>query len=791
MKPCNLVGGGAVALALLAPLRLAAADNLYTNLLSGKWETPSNWSLGAPSTNDSIYITNAGTKTVTIDSTTSGSYPGSLTVTNLELGAATGATNTLWLNSAGFATPLHSLSLFQCDSSSLVLVDNSALQVDGELDVAPGGSAGSGAHLVITNGGRLVSASAEVGNTTYSSDDTILVTGNSSIWTNSGRIIATLTIAGTAITVANGGRLVAGGAVYVGDGANSGGTEVLVTDPASSWTNFGTLLVGSYSPGIRFTVSNGATAFSANAMIGNGGDARAIITGTNTSWLSDGTIQVNTNGSLTLSNGAALFVTNASQTALLSIDAGSLLLAGGTFKSDHLLVTNGGTVTTVTNFILAADPGSTNTLTLAGSSFNVASNFLAAGGSNAVALVNVGAGSTLSVTNGVFGLGNSGSTTNGGGTGSLTVSNGAVLAATVTLGSTSGGLGTLEIQSNAIVTVSSNLTLVSSSLLATSLVTVSGGTLAVTNGTVAIGPAGSGEMNLVAGTVIADQIKLGGSDPGSSGSFFVAPGAYVKFLSRLSANFLDVGGEIDGNGGGALYVGEGHDATVFVSQGFIHDVGTITVGYLGGYTGTLTVDTGGVVQAATNVIVGDCASTNQAIGLVTLSGGALYITNAAHTALLDVRNGTFTLNAGSLLVVDNFFITNACAHFVNHGGTIIYNNPLMPAPVLDPTLDADGDGINNGNETLAGTDPLDPSSNLRLLSATVVNGTDVRLDWTAAGGHSYVVQVATNPVGGQLTDFHDLSPVIAVGGTNATTTNYVHVGAVTNGAAFYRVRLAP
>ena len=45
--------------------------------------------------------------------------------------------------------------------------------------------------------------------------------------------------------------------------------------------------------------------------------------------------------------------------------------------------------------------------------------------------------------------------------------------------------------------------------------------------------------------------------------------------------------------------------------------------------------------------------------------------------------------------------------------------------------------------------------------------------------------------GSLTTDFFDLSPVIAVGGTNEGTTNYLHIGGATNGGNYYRVRLVP
>jgi len=127
-----------------------------------------------------------------------------------------------------------------------------------------------------------------------------------------------------------------------------------------------------------------------------------------------------------------------------------------------------------------------------------------------------------------------------------------------------------------------------------------------------------------------------------------------------------------------------------------------------------------------------------------------------------------------------------------------YSDPFQPSPHLldeilitttspfaSPEADADGDGMANLKEYLAGTDPTNSLSCLRVLSAAR-EGADVRVTWTTVGGKSYVVQ--TNSVPG--TGFADFSPVIDMPGSGESVTNYVHTGAATNAPAlFYRVRL--
>jgi len=168
-----------------------------------------------------------------------------------------------------------------------------------------------------------------------------------------------------------------------------------------------------------------------------------------------------------------------------------------------------------------------------------------------------------------------------------------------------------------------------------------------------------------------------------------------------------------------------------------------------------------------------------------LSGGTLYVTNATHTATLDVRNGTFTLGPGAVLVVDNLILNSSRGHFIKQPGGILITNR---APQLNPNFDADGDGRSNAAEALAGTDPLSPSSTFQIAGLAKTNGNSIRVEWTTVGGHSYVVQ--TNGNFGSTT-FHDLSLPIFVPGTAEGITNYVHTNGATNSATFYRVRLGP
>jgi hypothetical protein len=432
-------------------------------------------------------------------------------------------------------------------------------------------------------------------------------------------------------------------------------------------------------------------------------------------------------------------------------------------------------------------------------SFPGGTNLIVGGASNAVGALTVNGG-LLDASSSLVVIGGSGS-------GSATASGGEIRSWGLTLGK--GGPANLLVQGGK-VTVGSDL-LVAPTASCTGLVSITSGTLTATNGIVQIGPAGSGQMNISGGNAAIKELRLGGTTNGAEGSLHLT-GGHLKVLSLISVNAFGMdGGDLDGSGGTCL-LGNGHNAAMWVSDGTATNIGTLYVGYSGGYTGTLSLS-GGMLWVLTNAIVGDCV--NGAVGNVTLDGGVLNVMNF-NSALLDVRNGTITLNPGGSLWVDQLVITNSCGHFLNNGGTLVMNS----APLLDANMDADGDGLPNGweqaheldplsvlgdngafgdpdgdgqsnlAEYLAGTDPKNADSVFRVYSAKVT-GQDVRLDWTVVGGHSYVVQIATNSTGGISNLFTDLSPVIAVGGSGEGTANYTHAGGATKRGAYYRVRLAP
>jgi PKD repeat protein/endonuclease/exonuclease/phosphatase family metal-dependent hydrolase len=122
----------------------------------------------------------------------------------------------------------------------------------------------------------------------------------------------------------------------------------------------------------------------------------------------------------------------------------------------------------------------------------------------------------------------------------------------------------------------------------------------------------------------------------------------------------------------------------------------------------------------------------------------------------------------------------------NFGST---NNPAA-AEQADP----DGDGQNNLAEFLAGTDPNNSRSGLRIVS-TVQQSTDVVITWTTIGGHTNIVQATGGETDGSYSTngFADIpASQTILSGSGDSTTNYTDTGGATNAPSrYYRIRLVP
>jgi T5SS/PEP-CTERM-associated repeat protein len=599
--------------------------------------------------------------------------------------------------------------------------------------------------------------------------------------------------------------------------------------------------------------------------------------------------------SLIVSNGGSLIVTNGG-TASVVVNGGSLILGTGTFKTDNLIVTNGGVVQQLQTYQV-----NNGSITVSSGSVQMGSNLVAGSSANSTGIVTVTGGS-LVVTNGVVGIGNNGTKTNGTGVGQMTVSNATVLASTIVLGSSAGGQGTLLVGAGGVVqapagctncaliandititdgaevdnydlmdgygwngevTVTGGstatfknsyigydnpgtLTMSASTLQSTGTVYVgydsgvpgsvwvSGGNVAFTNGVTYVADSGSGQMTVSNGATVQTSTLTVGNQGGSQGTLTVAGGT----LSTITNVSMSIGSAASSLGtvwlsGGTLApdglsVGNAGVGQLTMSGGTLN-VGSLgmTVGSLASSQGTFTMSGG--TAMATSMIVGTfgCTVTN---GVVQVINGNLYVTNAAHTAVLEVRNGVVVLSNG-FVEIDWLVLTNACGRFVHAGGTLLLNNaPVLGASFsavgdgipnswkqhygldpFDPNLankDGDGTGMSNSNKFMAGISPINPAAYLHVTSI-VRAGNDINVSYLGADGDSTwspgiakrtnILEFTTGTANGSYMNVFlpvpaALATNILSGGTGVgLATNMVDSWGATNvPARYYRVRvLAP
>lgn len=99
---------------------------------------------------------------------------------------------------------------------------------------------------------------------------------------------------------------------------------------------------------------------------------------------------------------------------------------------------------------------------------------------------------------------------------------------------------------------------------------------------------------------------------------------------------------------------------------------------------------------------------------------------------------------------------------------------------ISPTADSDGDGQNNAAEAIAGTDPNDATSYLRLLSVSP-SGVEVTLTWSSVPGKNYRIESSNTLTGWSSAG----RPVVPAAASPATTTSATLPAAA--GPQFYRI----
>ena len=211
---------------------------------------------------------------------------------------------------------------YTADASNNLLTignTNTVLTNAGLLYVGYDGSSNS---MVISNGGRVANEDGIIGLRTNSSNNSVLVTGSNSLWTNSGGLSVGEGGSGNSLTVADGGTVASdSGIIGSYDTYTSSNNSVLVTGSGSLWTNNSDLVVGADISGNSLVISNGGKVANTDGFIGDtpfSSNNSVLVTGSNSLWTNAGGLFIGNYGSgtLTIANSgsvAASSITIASQ----------------------------------------------------------------------------------------------------------------------------------------------------------------------------------------------------------------------------------------------------------------------------------------------------------------------------------------------------------------------------------------------------------------------------------------------------------------------------------------------
>jgi autotransporter-associated beta strand protein/T5SS/PEP-CTERM-associated repeat protein len=225
------------------------------------------------------------------------------------------------------------------DNALNITGTGSSLTNTNDLLVGYGGAMNS---LSILDGGQATNLNAFIGYLATADDNSVLVAGPGSVWTNTGTFYLGESGSGNTLTVAGGGKVTVNGAVQdalIGFSVGSDGNSMIVTGFGSEFANDSTFYVGKGGATNDLQVLLGGLVTSKNVRIGGdaGSDGNiATVDGSGSKWNISGTLRVGSGGAnnqLQISNGGVVTVTGNSFLGYMATSDGNIVLVDGTGSS--------------------------------------------------------------------------------------------------------------------------------------------------------------------------------------------------------------------------------------------------------------------------------------------------------------------------------------------------------------------------------------------------------------------------------------------------------------------------
>jgi T5SS/PEP-CTERM-associated repeat protein len=621
------------------------------------------------SSNNTATITGSGS----VWSTTNGLYVGYV-----------GSSNQLYVLDGGAAYALSSYAGALATSSNNTIVVSGVGSVMSNTFNTYVGDLGPENLLVVSNGGAVFDEEGILSYTTSSGDNTALIDGTGSTWSNSVYVYVGY-VGGTNQMKVTSGGAVAGGEGVVGYSNSSPGNVVLISGAGSTWTTVSNLFMGYMSAGNQVIVSNGGSLFGSNTYIGTyppSSNNTVTVTGSGSTWVNTNVFYLGDEGAgnkLIINNGGLVSGYGVLGNLAGSSNNTALVTGAGSVWNGEVSLIGPGSTVTVSNggavlgyyYVGGGSSGSNGLLIVTGSGSTVSNNTpypsyvgyfspsnvleIVAGGKAFDGFANVGyfyATNNLAVVSGT----------------------GSVWTVTNTFEIGDGGVGNLLVVTNggAVYTGTNGCTVGDASIL--------GGVSAASNSALV---AGSGSVWSNGGSVYLGNYDYGNALAISNGALlFDAAGAigYATFGSGAASNNTATvtGSSSVWNNAGSLTIGQGGPSNqLFVTAG-----GRViaTTASLGQYQNNLLRLSNGVIQAAVsngigNFLTGSGTITGNTINFGTISAN---INGATLTFANGLSNRGFIGNTGTgILEVYGLFFNVGTTGFTN--GSAIFHGTVLSA----------------------------------------------------------------------------------------------------------------
>jgi len=641
-----------------------------------------------------------------------------------------------------------------------------------------GGSAGN--SLVISNGGTFV-ASATIGSGIQSSNNSVIVTGTNSLWSNKDTIWIGSAGSGNSLVISDGGSLLEATNASIGYGITASNNSALVTGSNSLWSNRGSLYVGDKGASCGLVISDGGVVSGSNGYIGyttNSSNNLGLVTGANSLWSNTGTFYVGYSG------GGTLTVANRGNVVATNITIASSNTATGTLNIGNLTGSDGAGSIVAPTITFGAGSGAINfnqvdTATLTSSITGIGSVNQLGSGTTIITGRNSYSGTTM-ISNGVLQVGIGG--TSGSLGSSSILNNGALvfnLSSSYTLSNSISGKGSLrQIGNGTIILIASNNysggTIISAGSLSFTRPSAFGsGVVPLSEGTSLV-YGGTGPVTLTNGIIVDSGA---GIIANTSGSLLTLGGTLTKSGSIINFNggSYDVSGKITGSADHSDLVlsnasvklsniGNDYNGPTKLLAG-----SSLTAGVVNALPKTSILTLGGVGESSSITNSFDLNGNSQTIGgLYSLGGGNEQILNTSGTAATLTLGGNSSFG-GSIKGNLNLSLTNAAI-------TLSGNNSYTGSTTLNGTsLNLTNSGSLSGTTNLiigsGSVLSLGGNNQVNTNAALNLNGGSLSLGAAATASRAKA-QTFTNLTltANSVIDFGNLS------GTSALTFNSVALG---------------